>query len=236
MVHATAYSDDRQVMEYLAKALRARDMKTTMVSPAHIRFDNERASIQSSFASLEPECLIRFFPADWLPRLGSPSRWSGFFSSGATVLSNPGTALLLQTKRAPLVWDRVAGRVDTWRVMMPESRCPRDVTAIGSDEWVLKPALGRVGEDVAIAGITGPREFAAILKRVRRRPSAWVAQRRFESIAVETPDGLRHACLGVFTVDGSTAGCYGRVSVKALTDGDSQDVAVLMENDAGNQI
>jgi hypothetical protein len=42
--------------------------------------------------------------------------------------------------------------------------------------------------------------------------------------------------LGVFTVDGQAAGCYGRVSMKPLTDADSQDIAVLTdcEDASGN--
>jgi glutathionylspermidine synthase len=49
LVHATAYSDDRQVMEYLAKQLRALDLRTTLISPAHLRFEHQQAVIRSRF-------------------------------------------------------------------------------------------------------------------------------------------------------------------------------------------
>jgi glutathionylspermidine synthase len=234
LVHATAYSDDRQVMEYLAKQLRALDLRTTLISPAHLRFEHQQAVIRSRFASGSPDGLIRFFPAEWLPMLGHTSRWAGFFSGGVTALSNPGTALLLQTKRMPLVWDRVASRMNMWRTLLPEIRCPRNIPERGRDEWVLKPALGRVGEGVGIAGVTEPGEFDRIVRLAQQYPSQWVAQQRFCSLAVETPEGPRYPCLGVFTVDGRAAGCYGRVSAKPLTDADSQDVAVLIESENGS--
>jgi hypothetical protein len=134
----------------------------------------------------------------------------------------------------PLFYDDVTTRLDTWRAVMPEVRSPREVSANEREEWVFKPALGRVGEGVAIAGVTQTDEFDRILRRARKLPRYWIAQRRFRPLPIETPDGPRYACLGVFTIDGQTAGCYGRVSEKPLTDADSQDVAVL--NDCENAI
>jgi glutathionylspermidine synthase len=227
LVHATAYSDDRQVMEYLAKHLRACGLKTSVVSPAHIRFGSEGAVVESRFSSGTADALVRFFPVEWLPNLGRRSRWSGFFSTPSTGLSNPGTAVLLQTKLAPLVWDELAIRLDGWRVFLPEVRSPGDIPESERDEWVLKPALGRVGEGVVIAGVTPPAEFGNRFRQAQKQPRKWIAQRRFHCVPVETPDGPGYPCLGVFTIDGQIAGCYGRVSMKPLTDADAQDVAIL---------
>jgi len=230
LVHATGYSDDRQVMEYLARHLRALGLRATLLSPSHLRFDGRRPEIQCRFASGNPDGIVRFFPAEWLPKLGRRQRWAGFFASDTIALSNPATALLLQTKRMPLVWDCLASPVAAWRAWLPQVSHPSGIPESEREEWVLKPALGRVGESVAIAGVTAPREFQRIVRLARRRPSAYAAQRRFRAAAVETPDGPRYPCLGVFTVDGRTAGCYGRVSPKPLTDGEAQDVAVLIES------
>jgi glutathionylspermidine synthase len=227
LVHATAYSDDRQVMEYIARELRAQNLSATVVSPGHIRFENDRARIESRFASGSVDALIRFFPAEWLPRLGRRSRWSGFFFNRFTGLSNPGTAVVLQSKRVPLLWDDMTTTVDTWRSCMPESRDPGAIPFDERDQWVFKPTLGRVGEGVAMSGVTKAGDFDRVFHLARKHPIDWIAQRRFSCVPIETPDGLRYPCLGVFTVDGQPAGCYGRVSVTPLTDADSQDVAVL---------
>lgn len=227
LVHATAYSDDRQVMEYIGRELRAQNLSATVVSPGHVWFENDRARIASRFGSGPVDALIRFFPAEWLPHLGRRSRWSGFFFNRFTGLSNPGTAVVLQSKRMPLLWDNVTTTLDTWRSFIPESRDPRTVPFGERDQWVLKPSLGRVGEGVVIAGVTKAGEFDRVFRLAQKRPIEWIAQRRFSCIPIETPDGLRYPCLGVFTVDGQPVGCYGRVSVTPLTDADSQDAPVL---------
>jgi glutathionylspermidine synthase len=227
LVHATAYSDDRQVMEYLARYLRADGLRAMAVSPANIRFEEGQARIESRFASGAAHVLVRFFPAEWLPNLGRRALWSGFFASRATGLSNPATAVLVQSKRMPLVWDAVPIPLDAWRASLPEVRSPRDVPAAERDDWVWKPALGRVGESFAIAGVTKAPEFDRISRRARVRPGEWIAQRRFRCLPIETPDGPGYPCLGVFTIDGRPAGCYGRISMKPLIDSDAQDVAVL---------
>jgi glutathionylspermidine synthase len=94
------------------------------------------------------------------------------------------------------------------------------------ERWIVKPALGRVGEDVGIRGVCSAKEWSAIEKSVRRHPGEWVAQRKFEAAPVEG----RYPCLGVFTVDGKAAGIYGRMARRALVDHASEDVAVLVQS------
>ena len=71
----------------------------------------------------------------------------------------------------------VSTDVDTCRLLCRRGRrCfPRrairvDVRWQGNDEWVLKPALGRVGEDVLIAGVTRAKDARRIARDVRRHP------------------------------------------------------------------
>jgi hypothetical protein len=93
---------------------------------------------------------------------------------------------------------------------------------------VLKPVFGRVGEDVAIAGVTDKPAYERILKEATRNPKDWVAQRRFESIPLDGPAGSVYPCVGVFTLDGRTVGAYGRIARKPLIDHDAQDVSLLL--------
>ena len=89
--------------------------------------------------------LVRFFPAEWLPNLPKPCGWKNFFGGCRTPASNPAYALLTQSKRFPLVWDRLVTGLPTWRRLLPETRDPREVGWRRDEGWVLKPALGRVG-------------------------------------------------------------------------------------------
>ena len=227
LVHATAHCDDRQVMQYLAKGLQRRGMQPIVLSPKHLKWDSGFARIASAFAAVKPTLLVRFFPAEWLPNLRPASSWEPWFCGGKTLMSNPGRALLIQSKRFPLVWNKLKTPLPTWQSLLPETKSPSDISS-GSEHWVFKPVLGRVGEDVAIAGITEQRAYKEIVKDVKRHPNDWIAQRRFNTLPLETHSGVRYPCLGIFTLDGHAVGVYGRIAAKPLIDHDAQDIAVLI--------
>jgi len=229
LIHATAHSDDRQVMEYLSRILSRAGVRAVLLSPSHLRWEAGCARISCCFAEGCPDLLVRFFPGEWLPRLGDSSLWRSYFRGGRTPMSNPGNAILVQSKRFPLVWDRFKTPLPTWRALLPETRCPSDVRDLGSGAWVLKPALGRVGEDVGMRGVTEDRAWRRIVFGARWRPSVWAAQERFEAVALENYDGAVYPCLGVFVIDGKAAGVYGRAARKPLIDHEAQDVPVLIE-------
>lgn len=225
LVHATSYSDDRQVMVFLERAFASAGIRAVLVAPTQLRWDSAgNARIECEWHRGPAAAVVRFFPAEWLPNCDRASGWQHFFKGARTPVSNPATAVFSQSKRFPLVWDVLSTRVDAWRRWLPETRDPRDVDWANDDSWVVKPAFGRVGEDVGIRGLRTPKEWAAITKGVKRHPGEWVAQRRFDAVSV---DG-RYPCLGVFTVDGTVAGIYGRMAKRALVDHASEDMAVLV--------
>ena len=233
LVHATAYSDDRQVMQFLGKRMTEYGLRTILSSPEHIRWDEDRANISSSFAESRLDAIVRFFPAEWLPRLRTKSQWTPFFAGSRTPVSNPASAVLVQSKRFPLVWDSLSTELRTWRALLPETVCP-SIVLKDLREWVVKPALGRVGEDIAISGVTSERELQLIHKAAQRRPSQWVAQRRFMVIPLPDRNGSYYPSIGVFTVDGTVAGAYARIGRKLLINDEAQDIAVLIVGDGGN--
>jgi hypothetical protein len=63
-------------------------------------------------------------------------------------------------------------------------------------------------------------------------PNQWVAQRRFESLAIDTPLGAAYPCIGVYTVGGRAAGIYGRMSRTPVVSYAAADVAVLVEKES----
>jgi glutathionylspermidine synthase len=227
LLHATAYSDDNQMMTFLAQLLAARGARPLLASPAHVTWNRQRAHVGGAAWQGEADVLLRFFPADWLVDLPGTG-WTRFYRGGLTPMSNPATALLTQSKRAPLVWDELRTPLPTWRALLPESRDPREVRWQHGDEWVLKPALGRVGEGVAIPGLTSPRDWHRIRVECARRPDGWVAQRPFQVTPLETASGPVFPCVGVYTVNERVVGAYGRLAPRALIDGRAEDAAVLV--------
>lgn len=228
LAHATAYVDDRQVMEYLARRLAEAGATPLLTSPGQLRWEHGHAIVEDGGRGTPVDAIARFFPAEWLPNLPSRSGWTNFVGGAVTPVSNPAVALLTQSKRFPLLWDSLRTPLATWRALLPETRDPRDAPWRGSDEWVLKPALGRVGEDVGIPGLTSAREWKGIVRSVRWNPGDWVAQRRFEPTVLERDGEALHPCVGVYTIGTRVAGAYGRIARRALIDYRAQDVAVLV--------
>ena len=232
LVHATAYTDDRQVMVFLSRALQARGLRTCLISPDQLRWREGRAAIHCGFHEGDAVALIRFFPAEWLPNLPARSQWPMLLTGGRTTLVNPATALLTQSKRFPLVWDRMRTPLPCWRRLLPETRDPRDTDWRRDDGWVVKPALGRVGDAIGLAGVTPQREWRVIRRGVRWFPRHWVAQKRFAAVPVDGPDGAIFPCFGVYTVGGRAAGVYGRIASTPLINHLARDVAILVRPDA----
>jgi len=227
LVHATAYSDDQQMMVYLARRLETAGVSTHLASPLHVRWRGQEAWLDAAWWRGRLDAVVRFFPADWLAGLARSTSWPHFYAGGRTALSNPATAILTQTKRLPLVWDALRTPMATWRRLLPETCDPRHAAWAGSDEWIVKPALGRIGEGVAMAGLVDRKEMQRIARSVHWWPGSWVAQRRFETLPVEAGGQPRFPCLGVYTIDGRVAGAYARLSPTPLVDARAMDAALL---------
>lgn len=230
LAHATVHSEDRQVMVHISRELERRGIRSCLTSPVHLCWENGRARLRSSFASEAPELIVRFSPAEWLPELGANGNWKGWFHESTTPLSNPGRALILQSKRFPLVWSDLETELRTWKSCLPATRCPSEIRTLNDATNVLKPAFGRVGEGVGIPGVTGSKEYDEILLTAKRHERRWVAQERFEVVPVACEEGTVFPCVGVYTVDGKMAGLYGRAARQPIVDGDALDVAILLRD------
>lgn len=227
MVHATAYKDDRQVMEFLGRRLSERGCRTVMVSPVNLRWKSGVARFHESFGDAEVDEIVRFYPAEWLANISGEALRS-YFHGSRTPISNPATALLVQSKRFPLVWDSLASDLRTWRSLLPETRSITDLDKRDLAEWVIKPIFGRVGDGVAIEGVTPPHLYKKIVRAAKRRSGEWIAQKKFQAVAIRSEHGDLYPSIGVFTINGLAAGAYGRVGRKPLIDHEAQDVAVLI--------
>lgn len=227
LVHATAYSDDQQMMACLSHTLEHLGARVHMASPSHVIWRDGRAHLEAAWWRGPIDVIARFFPSEWLPLLPRATGWPTFFGGAVTALSNPATAILTQSKRFPLVWDALGLEMPTWRRLLPDTRDPRHVRWRGQRDWILKPALGRVGEGVGIADATDAAEWKKIQRSATWWPGHWVAQRRFDTTSIDATAPASFPCLGVYTVDGLVVGAYGRTAPRPLIDGRAADAAVL---------
>jgi glutathionylspermidine synthase len=230
LMHLTVYTEDRQVMLYLARRLEELRVPTCLFSPVQLRWVAGCAGVACDWYTGPLGLVVRFFPADWLPRLPASSRWQEFLAGGRTPTCNPGYAVLSQSKRFALTWDEIATPLPTWRALLPETRSPLDLNGAADGDWVFKPALAHEGEDVGIRGVVDADDWQRIRRAARKDPRAWAAQRRFETVPLPTPDGPLYPCLGVYVIDGRVAGAYGRVGLRPLIDHRSREVVVLVRD------
>jgi glutathionylspermidine synthase len=228
LVHASAYTDDRQVMLFLARELENLAGHAVLLDPSQIDWQPDGAFARSVWLSGKLDSVFRFFPAEWLPNLRRTCAWENYFTNARTPQCNPGTALLTQTKRFGLLCSTLANMLPTWNRLLPATREIRGVDP-RSEEWVFKPALGRVGDGIGIAGVTNEKELRQIRQSMFFSPGDWVAQRRFEITPVETAVGPQHVCFGVYTINGIATGIYGRCAASPIINHTARDVAVLLE-------
>lgn len=228
MVYATVYSDDHQVMQFLSERLALRNVRTAMVGPAQLEWIGGIAQVGHSRRDRSVDAVIRFYPAEWLPDVGREPHWSSYFVDSVTPISNPATAILVQSKRFPLVWDALRTELSNWRKLLPTTCGIQEISGKEADGWVLKPIFGRVGEDVYVPGVTARFDFERIVRSARRRPKEWIAQQRFTAVPLHLEGEEFYPTIGVFTINGRAAGAYGRIARKPLIDNEAQDIPVLL--------
>jgi hypothetical protein len=131
-----------------------------------------------------------------------------------------------------------------------------DVRAIGAEAllrdrrgWVVKRALGRVGDEVYVGPLCSDMEWAALIGDVLRlcgdeqpatgptaptdpaeeRGQTWIAQRFIPQRAIPTPWGDRFVTLGAYVLDGRFAGYFARITPQSHVSHDALCVPVFAE-------
>jgi hypothetical protein len=201
LLSAPGYLEDHQVVAWLSRELFARGADVHLASTRLIEWRDGTAWLRAGWHEGPLGAVVRFHQAEWL-------RDEEYFRGAKTPIANPAVAVLAESKRLPLVWPELQLPLPTWRRLLPETR---DVPLDG--EWLWKKAYSNTGDDVT--------PHAPLAKR------KWAAQRRFSALAVETPEGPRIPCLGVYVLDGEAIGVYGRLAHGELVDWQASDVAVI---------
>jgi glutathionylspermidine synthase len=225
LLAAPGYMEDQQIVSFLAQQLEARGRRATLANPTQLTWTDGRADLAGCGAVA---ALVRFYQAEWLARLPRRFGWHHFFRGGLTPVANPGLATISESKRLPLLWDRLGVAVPTWRRWLPETRDPRAAPWFRDEGWIVKSAYSNTGDTVGHRSLRPRAEWREMCLAAWLNPRGWIAQRRFESQPIATPAGPRHACIGVYTVDGRAAGAYARLAPRPLIDFEAIDAALLI--------
>lgn len=226
-VHATAYSDDRQVMQFMGDRFERAGYQALYLAPDHVAFDDHQAYSLLDNQRINLSGIIRFFPLEWMTRLPFSVKWQGYYSTHTPSCNHP-VAMLTQPKSLPLIWDQLTANTTIWQQLLPETRQVSKLP-YEDNQYLYKPVFGRVGGDITIKEATSEKEFKRIKKEALKRKKEWIVQKRFNSRPIQTEDGKEfHLCIGVFVVDGVFAGLYGRVSPYARIDEKAKDIPVVV--------
>lgn len=231
LLSAPTYMEDHQVVAYLAARLRERGCCPHLAKPEQILWRQGVAHLDAAWHRGPVEAIVRFYQAEWLSQLPVGTGWEFFFRGGKTRVANPAQAILSESKRFPLVWEKLSTALPTWRALLPETRDPRQVPWSRDDGWLLKTAFCNTGDTVSMREFMRPGQWLRTRMAAHLWPGHWIAQRRFESVPVSTSIGPRHVCVGVYTVNGRAAGAYTRLSPRPIIDFAAADVALLLEDD-----
>jgi hypothetical protein len=226
-----AFMEDYQVASALAARLRALGGETAILSPGQLRWSGREVAVHLGGRERLAGALIRFVQGEWLVDLPRRTGWRRLIAGGRTPVTNPGQALIAESKRFPLAWPLLRTPLRAWRRWLPETQDPRRVHWRDSDEWCLKAAFSNTGDAVLVPASLTRVERRRLSRDLWLHPGAWVAQRRFSALTLPSPLGAVYPCLGVYVVDGRAAGIYGRLARRALIDFSAIDVAVLVERE-----
>lgn len=226
LTNAPGHMEDHQVVAYLAARLREHGIPTEHVAPAQLGWREGRAYV----GKVSVSAVFRFYQVEWLARLPRAITWEPLFVGARTPVANPGTSALTESKRLPLVWDRLGVAVPTWRRLLPETRALGDAPWTRDDGWLVKTAYSNTGDTVSIREALPPREWQRRSWAARLRPGGWLAQRRFEVVPLLDDEDRVVPCIGVYTVDGRAAGAYARVARSLVTDAFARDAALLVSS------
>jgi glutathionylspermidine synthase len=231
LISAAGFMEDLQVVSYLGRLLKARGVEPHLINPSHLRFDSGRACVSDGWGPSELSFVVRFHQAEWLSRRCHAGVAPYLLGGGRTPVVNPGRAMLSESKRFPLVWDDLGMKMPYWRRLLPETRDPREVSWRRDPGWLLKTAFCNTGDTVSSPLTMPPKKWFHAAASAALFPKSWIAQRRFESRAIDTPVGAMYPCIGVYTIAGRACGIYGRLSRSPVVTYTAADVAVLVEEE-----
>ncbi len=237
LLHSTAYAEDLQVCALLQRALARAGVLAVLASPtAPVRTGRGLA-----VGDVEVSALYRYFPTEYMAGQRNVGAIADAVRAGQVRTLTSFAHVFAQSKLSlARAWARLGclGAADAAavRAHVPESRevgdVPRAELVGDRTGWVVKRALGRVGDQVFVGPIVDDASWADLVDEVLARRAAgerWIAQRAVPQRAVRTPFGDRLVTLGVYVLEGRFVGYFARLTEESHCSHDALCVPVLVD-------
>jgi glutathionylspermidine synthase len=220
LMYATAYAEDLQVCAIVRRMLAAKGMRAILVSPLAPRFDTGELRVGAEIVRV----LYRYYPTEYMDGQANLDGICRAIREGRVRTLSSFAHMFAQSKYSfARAWaheptlsteDRSVLRCSV-PMSFDVASLSRDRLAREREEWVLKRAYGRVGDEVHVGPLQDTDEWAVTVDWVLARRAAgesWIAQRFVRQRKVATPWGERFVTLGAYVLDGRFVGYFTRVT------------------------
>ena len=222
LLYATAYAEDLQVCALIERSLRERGVRCLRCAATAPRLSGDTVYVGATPVAV----LYRFFPSEYMDgqrnveglitavsagRLRTMSSFSHIYSQSKLSFAR-GWALRDELTPA----DRLALTTHTPLTVEFTDLPPEQLLAERA-QWVLKRALGRVGDEVFVGELLDDKDWASLNQAVHAavhgpEKECWIAQRFVPQRPVPTPFGELLVTLGAYVLDGRFVGYFARLS------------------------
>jgi len=237
LLHATAHAEDLQIAALLRRELRACGHEGVLLPATALHGDGGRLIGRRRHLG----ALYRYYPTEYMQGFANVPEIVRCLERGAVRSLTSFSWYPAQSKFAyARAWAQKSELAPSLSRAVEETLpFSVDVAALPvarllaeRREWVLKRALGRVGDQVVVGELTDDALWANVVDDVmafRAHGERWIAQRRVAQRALCTPWGPRLVTLGAYLCDGRFAGYFARLSAESHVSHDALCVPVFVE-------
>lgn len=235
LIYATAYAEDLQVCALVRRALRARGITAVLAAPTALRLRNEALCVGNTPVA----ALYRYYPTEYMEGQRNLDALAAAVAGGSVRTLSSFAHIYLQSKLAfarAWAFERQSElRTAALRQHVPETfelgELPREQLIAEREKWVLKRALGRVGDEVFVGDLITDEDWAKLQDTLAalswQRGERWIAQRYVPQQPIPTPFGDLLVTLGAYLLDGRFVGYFARLTPQSHVSHDALCVPVF---------
>ena len=237
LLFATAYAEDLQVCAILQRAIQQWNVPAVLAPPTAPRLKKGRLYVGATPVT----ALYRYFPAEYMEGQKNLGDIGAAIRSGTVRTMSSFRYIFVQSKlgmaRACALMDTLGPDREAVALHLPSTV---DLAEVSRGElladrggWVVKRALGRVGDEVFVGAVCDTdSEWTSLVDAALKRRALgepWIAQRFIRQRQVPTPWGPRYVTLGAYVMDGNFCGYFARVTRESHVSHDALVVPVFVE-------
>lgn len=242
LIYATAYAEDLQVCALVQRELHRRNIPAVLASPTALRRMGKGLRIGKDRISV----LYRYFPTEYMDGQRNLSAIADAVEHGEVRTLSNFAEIYTQSK---LAFARVHALSDSLHdsdraglryIPLTHAVTDLDVLDLLSQrsQWVLKRALGRVGEEVFVGSLLGDEDWKKVIEKARsehEQGEAWVLQKFVPQRPIESPYGPLLLTLGAYVLDGNFCGYFARVTPESHASHSALCLPVFVLPDTGKE-